>query len=203
MCRRMIGLALIGACLQGVQSGIAVAGEPCSKAFDALFSTEVITRREAFRRIRVAQQERTAEVLRRLGDKATWEDRTYEGRASTLCDVAGLYRMEDCATTLAKHIGFTLDHRTFPPMRVQTAAYYPVARALARIGGRAALDAVAPLLRKESGELLLRESTWILRECLGKEGAKAWISATVRDQKLKTDLLQWTTEGVILPPAWR
>lgn len=198
MCWRIVGLVLIGASLQGVQPKLAFAGEDCSDVFGKLFSPDVNTSREAFKRVRATRDKQTAEVMRRLAQKATWEDRACEGLADAVCAVAGLYRMEDCAKALAKHIGFTLDPKTFPWMRFATSAYYPVARALARIGGRAALDAIVPLLTKETGELRLRECIWIARECLGREGAKAWISATVEDRELRTALLQWAAEIVIL-----
>jgi len=168
-----------------------------------LLSPDVGVRRGARDRVIAERKKLTERVATELGAEAIWQERSFEGRLHTLLAVARVYRLEGTVPVIVGHIDHTLDPRTFPLMRFTTDAYYPAARALGAIGGSAVLESLGPVLQRENDNVRLRACLWVVRECLGKEAAKVWISGVTTDPERRIALLQMLAEPVILASVAR
>lgn len=95
-------------------------------------------------------------------------DMSYQGPIHLTLQSIGEWRLEEAIPTLIKFVDIKLEKTTFPvgARRLQR-AYYPVADALVKIGGRSVIDVVLNHMEKPEDENKLRFYAWVLRESLG------------------------------------
>lgn len=87
--------------------------------------------------------------------------------------VIGEWRIEEAIPTLVQRLEFRLDKSTFPVGdRYPLSAYYPVAEALARIGGKNVRAGVFERLKKPASNDVRLVSAWILCQTEGEETAR-------------------------------
>jgi len=131
-----------------------------------------------------------------LSDPQYAQDRHFWGTFTVAVVGAGKLKLEECRDELMKHLTFTILDEGFPVGIFSSPMYYPVANALAEIGGKETVKAV---LQKLSGrrdgpptqeEVYLL--SWILQQILGDDIAplavQNWIKRDGTNAELELSL---------------
>lgn len=149
---------------------------------------------------------RLANELQSLIDKKELDKRYGAPFHRTVNDI-GKWRGEQAVALLVPLVEFRLDPNTFPPgERYPDHAFYPVAVALAEIGGKEVRQAVLQELAGIKDDKKQRLCVWVLQQSEGKEWVETILSTAAKNaqtEKAKQNLeaaLKLLHEPMLLPP---
>lgn len=119
--------------------------------------------------------------------------RRFEGPFHSTVSVLGYLRVKEAVGALLPFIDFQLDPST---MRAggfgAPSSFYPLASALAEIGGPNVRDAISLMLNYRHPDRTLRACAWVLYEMLGQRIASAAIAEEVTSEAKRLLPEQWT-----------
>lgn len=146
-----------------------------------LLAAEMQVRLEAQKELKSTRDQVVSALLGNIKSFSTEPERTYNGSFHLTLQAIGEWRVEETVPFLVPMVDITLDRSTFPVgAKFLMEAYYPAAGALAAIGGRSVVREIFKPLKEPAGEEVLRASTWVLKECLGVEVAKATVELALK-----------------------
>ncbi len=148
---------------------------------DGLLSQNADLRREY--RIVIEEQRRARE--HRLGGNLSHAidngDRADGGPAHQMIQAIATMRSRGSIPWFLQHVDFELDPKSFPKGTAVTASsHYPIAAALADIGGQAVRAGVIKMIRYPQDDKQMRIAAWILLKMEGKSWAPVILDHAIR-----------------------
>lgn len=148
-----------------------------AEAWDRLLSPDREVRRAAQQELAYRRDVVAQALVDNLEQLAQRPDRTFEGAFHLSVRAVNDLRVDQATPLLLTLLEFQLNPSTFPVgARYRNSAFYPVAQALAKIGGQPVLNGIFDRLTQPSSELVIRVSAWVLKEMVGSELAVAIVS---------------------------
>lgn len=141
-----------------------------------LSSADKTSRTQALNNLLAIRADVTQALLRDLSILRQNPDRIYGSQLHLTVQLLGKWREESAVHPLLDIIDYEVDASTFPMgAKYAPAAHFPVAAALAEIGGSTLPSALLTMLRGETQGKRAQVALWTLREVCGTELATAMV----------------------------